>query len=156
MPHAIGTYGNSARSKGFLPRTVSVLRVHPDAPDPVGHIHPDVVSVAAESNDLIAPKTGPTESVMSKAIGLGVIAVAVLGTSMTWTSVRADTDPYAANGTAAQVSSTTTSEGPAPWSALDPWATEDPGAASPEPPQVMEDSAANADQAWVDSIHSSP
>jgi hypothetical protein len=85
---------------------------------------------------------------MRSAIRLGVIAAAVFGASVIGVGVRAD-DPYSANQTAAQDEATTPTE-----PSKDVF---EPGAASMEPEQAIEEDAGNkAHEAWVESIHNSP
>jgi hypothetical protein len=84
---------------------------------------------------------------MRSAIGLGVIAAAILGTNVIGAGVRAD-DPYSANQTASGDEATTPTE-----PSKDVF---EPGAASMEPAQAIdEDAGTRAHQAWVESIHTS-
>ena len=85
---------------------------------------------------------------MRSMIRLGVIAAAVLGSSVIGAGVQAD-DPYAVNPAAARDEATTPTE-----PSKDVF---EPGAASLEPAQAIDEDTGNAThQAWVDSIHNSP
>jgi hypothetical protein len=78
---------------------------------------------------------------------LGVIAAAVLETSMIGVGVRAD-DPYSANQATERDEATTPTR-----PSKDVF---EPGAASMEPAQATdEDAGTKAHQAWVESIHAS-
>jgi hypothetical protein len=71
---------------------------------------------------------------MRRAIRLGVIVAVTLASSAAWTGARADEDP---SGPGKDVF--------------------EPGAASAEPAQAIEESSSSQDeQAWVQSIWSSP
>jgi hypothetical protein len=92
---------------------------------------------------------------MRDAIRWGVIAVAVVGSSLIGTGVRAGDDPSSANQAAAMEASSQTEAAPAQG---EPVRQESgAGAASAEPEQAGDqDASARAHQAWVDSIHNTP
>jgi hypothetical protein len=86
---------------------------------------------------------------MRNPIRLGVIVAVVLGSSLAWSGVRADDDPSATSQAAEQEMARTPPE-----PSKDVF---EPGAASPEPAQAIEeDTGARAEQAWVESIWNSP
>lgn len=86
---------------------------------------------------------------MRRAIRLGVIVAVTLASSTAWTGTRADEEPSATNPTTDQE---VTTVAPAPSKGV-----YEPGAASAEPAQAIEEAPGTKDhQAWVESIWSSP
>jgi hypothetical protein len=85
---------------------------------------------------------------MRRAIRLGVLVAVTLASSAAWTGTRADEEPSATNPTTGQ-EVTTVPPGPS----KDVF---EPGAASAEPAQAIEEAPGTKDeQAWVQSIWSS-
>jgi hypothetical protein len=86
---------------------------------------------------------------MRRAIRLGVLVAVTLASSAAWTGARADEDPSATSQASSQ-DATTISPGAV-------YELFEPGAASAEPAQAIEESPGTKDeQAWVQSIWSSP
>jgi hypothetical protein len=99
---------------------------------------------------ITCPEHGPGKGqVMKSIIRLGVIVAVTLASSAAWSRARADDDQNAAYGSTDKEEATVPAQ-----PGKDVF---EPGAASSEPPQAIEEApGTNAHHEWVESIWSSP